>query len=120
MNSLPQVSVHDVAEKLRQRRQDGLPFILLDVREPDEYAYANLDGEVEYAPLSSLAQQGAAALPAAVQADQETEIVVMCHHGVRSAQVTMWLRRQGWQNVFNMSGGINAYAQNVDPTIGQY
>jgi rhodanese-related sulfurtransferase len=51
---------------------------------------------------------------------KETEIVVMCHHGVRSAQVVSWLRQQGWTNVWNLSGGIDAYARDVDPAVGFY
>ena len=64
--------------------------------------------------------RGPAALPDSILADKTVEIVVMCHHGIRSAQVSMWLLRQGWQNVFNLQGGINAYALEVDPLVGQY
>ncbi|MCB8988731.1 MAG: hypothetical protein H6661_13405 [Ardenticatenaceae bacterium] len=120
MNSLPQVTVQEVAEKLRQRHQNGRHFILLDVREPLEFQHASLGNEAEPAPLSTLAQEGVNALPEAVRRDKDTEIVVMCHHGVRSAQVTMWLRQQGWRHVFNMNGGINAYALEVDPAVGRY
>ncbi|MFQ5435920.1 MAG: rhodanese-like domain-containing protein, partial [Anaerolineae bacterium] len=67
-----------------------------------------------------LARQGMGALPTAVTQNKDTEIVVMCHHGIRSAQVVAWLRQQGWTNVWNMTGGIDAYATAVDPTIGRY
>ena len=120
MISLPQISVHEVAEKLNQRRTGGSQFILLDVREPLEYQQANLDGETECAPMSELSHRGPAALPDSILADKTVEIVVMCHHGIRSAQVSMWLLRQGWQTVFNLQGGINAYALEVDPLVGQY
>lgn len=120
MVSLPQVTVQEVAEKLRLRQQGSYQFILLDVREPLEQQYARLGDEAEFAPLSTLSQAGIQALPAAMQVEKDIEIVVMCHHGIRSAQVTMWLLRQGWQHVFNMTGGINAYALEVDPAVGQY
>ncbi len=120
MISLPHISVHEVAAKLNQRRHGGSQFILLDVREPLEYPQANLPGETECAPMSELSRRGPAALPDAILADKTVEIVVMCHHGIRSAQVVMWLMRQGWQNVFNLEGGINAYALEVDPLVGQY
>jgi predicted sulfurtransferase len=44
----------------------------------------------------------------------------MCHHGVRSADVTGWMRQQGWQNVTSLAGGIAAYAEQVDPSVGVY
>jgi rhodanese-related sulfurtransferase len=47
-------------------------------------------------------------------------VYVLCHHGSRSAQVVMWLIQQGYKNVFNVSGGINAYASKVNPSIGLY
>jgi rhodanese-related sulfurtransferase len=113
---VPGLSVQEVAQK----RDNEEAFILLDVREPNELLYANLGVDVLTAPLSVLAQQGPESLPESVLADKEAEIVVMCHHGNRSAQVTAWLRQQGWTNVFNMDGGIDAYAAAVDPAIGRY
>lgn len=112
---VPGLSVQEVAQK----RSDSEEFILLDVREPYELTYANLGSEVLLAPLSALAQQGPQALPEEVL-NKDVEIVVLCHHGNRSAQVTAWLRQQGWSNVYNMDGGIDAYAAQVDPTIGRY
>ena len=47
-------------------------------------------------------------------------LVVICHHGNRSAQVTAWLLDLGWESVYNLSGGIDAYARQVDPAIGLY
>ena len=112
---VPGLSVQEVAQKQNDREE----FILLDVREPHELIYANLGSDVLLAPLSELAQQGPQALPEEVL-NKDAEIVVMCHHGNRSAQVTAWLRQQGWSNVYNMDGGIDAYAALVDPTIGRY
>ena len=113
---VPGLSVQEVAQKLK----NGDDFILLDVREPNELLYANLGEGVLTAPLSELAQQGPEALPKEVLANKEAEIVVMCHHGSRSAQVTAWLGQQGWRNVLNMDGGIEAYAIAVDPSLGRY
>ena len=113
---VPGLSVQEVAQK----RKNGDEFLLLDVREPHELLYANLGDGILTAPLSQLAQQGPDALPEDVLANKEAEIVVLCHHGNRSAQVTAWLRQQGWAHVFNMDGGIEAYAVAVDSTIGRY
>lgn len=113
---VPGLSVAEVAEK----RENGDPFILLDVREPHELAYANLGDGVLLAPLSELARHQLEALPAEVQEDKMAEVVVFCHHGTRSAQVVAWLRQNGWQNIWNMDGGIEAYATAVDGRIGRY
>lgn len=113
---VPGLSAQELAEKLK----NGDDFILLDVREPFELTYANLGEGVLLSPLSDLAQQGPDALPDAVTADKDAEIVVMCHHGNRSAQVTAWLMQQGWANVLNLDGGIDAYAAVVDPSVGRY
>ena len=113
---VPGLSVQEFAQK----RIDGADLLVLDVREPYELTYANLGDGVLLAPLSALAQEGLDALPAEVTVDKEAEIVVMCHHGNRSAQVTAWLRQQGWTNVFNLDGGIDAYAGAVDPSVGRY
>ena len=70
------------------------------------------------APLSELAAlRQCVAAPAR---NKEAEIVVLCHHGVRSAQVTAWLLQEGWKNVKSMAGGIAAYAEQVDPSVGAY
>jgi rhodanese-related sulfurtransferase len=118
MNSygVPSISVQEVAA----RRANGEEIILLDVREPQELAYANLGEAVLLAPLSELARAQLDALPAEVTADENSEIIVFCHHGVRSAQVVAWLQQNGWTNARNMDGGIEAYAAEVDAAVGRY
>ncbi len=112
----PEISVQAVSEKLAQDED----FILLDVRELHELDRAQLTHrQVNVLPLSELAQKQLAALPAVVQ-DKTAEIVVMCHHGNRSGQVTAWLINQGWTNVLNMAGGIDTFARDIDPKIGFY
>lgn len=112
----PEISVQEV----EQKRQADDQFVWLDVREHDEVAGVQIeDARVTVAPLSELAQQQLDALPDAAT-DQETEIIVYCHHGMRSAQVTAWLMQQGWTNVKSMAGGIDAWAHEVDPSVGTY
>ena len=112
----PEISVQDVAARVAANEE----FILLDVREPDELAAAAIQDErVVNVPMSVLAQQQAGALPVEAQ-DKEADIVVFCHHGGRSGQVTAWLRGQGWKNVVNMEGGIDSWARNVDASVGRY
>jgi rhodanese-related sulfurtransferase len=112
----PEITVSQLSEKL----QSDEPFILLDVRELHELDYAKLtDNRLEVTPMSRLAQEGPQALSEAAQS-QDATIFVMCHHGSRSMQVTAWLAQQGWKNVFNVKGGIDAYARQVDESVGLY
>jgi rhodanese-related sulfurtransferase len=113
---VPGYSASEVARKLAAVER----FLLLDVREPYELALANLGDGVLHAPLSELAVDRELALPDDVRRDTNQEIVVICHHGNRSAQVTAWLRHLGYSNVYNLDGGIDAYAREVDPSIGMY
>lgn len=116
MYGAPEIRVQEVAQKMKTEQN----FILLDVREPWELDLARLpDARSEHAPLSRLIAQGPSALPESLQ-DKEAEIVVVCHHGVRSAQVTAWLLNQGWKNVYSMAGGVEDFALQIDPTIGRY
>lgn len=90
-------------------------FILLDVREPWEIAQAKWnDARVRLAPMSVLAQHGIEPLL------EEVPVVVVCHHGIRSWQVTNWLLSQGWKDVVSLRGGIEAYALDVDAAVGRY
>jgi rhodanese-related sulfurtransferase len=112
----PEITVTELGEKLKSDEK----FILLDVRELSELRYAKIaDSRLEVTPMSRLSQEGIKALSEIVQA-QEIPVYVLCHHGVRSAQVTIWLARQGYKNVTNVSGGIDAYARKVDSSVGFY
>jgi rhodanese-related sulfurtransferase len=111
----PEISVEEVAE-LRSHQNR---LTLLDVREPMELKLANLGDDAICIPLSELARARENAIPGTLQ-DKETEIVVFCHTGVRSAQVTAWLRSLGWRSVWSMAGGIDAYARRIDSNIGTY
>lgn len=113
---LPEITPLELSEWLREK--PGL--VLLDVREPYEVSYARLlDPRVVYCPLSELAQRLQEALPEAAS-DPQAEMVIFCHVGERSAQVTAWLKSQGYTNVVNLSGGIDAYAARVDRGIPRY
>ena len=112
----PEITVTDLAAKLESDEK----FILLDVREPVELEYAKIeDDRLELAPVSQLSEEGPDALPEAAKA-QDATIYVICHHGNRSMQVTAWLSQQGWTNIFNVKGGIDAYARIVDSSVGVY
>ena len=113
---LPEITVTALGEKLKSDEK----FILLDVRELSELDHAKItDSRLQVTPMSRLASEGVAALSESVQS-QEIPVYVMCHHGNRSMQMTGWLAQQGYKNVFNVSGGIDAYARKVDDTVGFY
>jgi rhodanese-related sulfurtransferase len=112
----PEITVTELAEKLKSDEK----FVLLDVREPSELGYAKIeDSRLEVAPVSRLANEGPGALPESVKS-QETPVYIICHHGNRSMQVTVWLAQQGYKNVFNVRGGIDEYARRVDSSVGFY
>lgn len=86
--------------------------LLLDVREPWEFALCHIAGATSM-PMASVPGR-------AEELDPDAEIVVVCHHGVRSAQVCMFLERQGFTQVINLSGGVAAWADEVDPAMPRY
>jgi rhodanese-related sulfurtransferase len=113
----PEITVQELSQ-LRSDKPGEL--LVVDVREPFELSLACLSGEdVIGVPLSDLSQRGLAVWPVEV-ASQDRPLAILCHHGIRSAQVTIWLLQQGWKNVRSVAGGIDQYAQEVDPSVGAY
>ena len=114
--NLPEIGVRELAHRLRS----GGNCVLLDVRETWELRLARIDTPaLVHLPLTELGRQGSAAIPPELT-DRQAEVMVLCHHGVRSAQVVAWLRSLGWSNAKNIVGGIDAYAAEVDPAVGTY
>ena len=103
-----EISVTEAAELLRAGKAR-----LIDVREPWEFAKAAVEGAV-LLPMSTITARAAAEL------DREEHLLVLCHHGARSFNVTAWLRGQGYEQAQNVRGGIAAWARDVDPSVGQY
>lgn len=89
---------------------------LIDVREPEEVAQASLPG-FQVLPLQQFGNWGP---EITTKFDPEKDTYLMCHHGMRSLQVAKWLQTQGFKRVFNVSGGIHAYATKADPSIPTY
>jgi rhodanese-related sulfurtransferase len=113
---VPEIHPQELSEMLK----DGHPPVILDVREAWEVSRVRLvSATLCLSPMSVLSTQGVEALPEPVQ-DRQASVVVICHHGVRSAQVTRWLLGLGWQDVRSLAGGLEAYARQVDPSIGFY
>ena len=98
--------------ELNQRLQNGENINLIDVRELWEYETANLEG-AKLLPLSQFNEWIGDLKP-------EGEIVVMCHHGIRSANVCMFLLRNGFEKVINLDGGIDLWSKEVDANVPRY
>ena len=99
-------------EEFEERRRRGDAPPLVDVREPEEFELARVEG-ARLMPLSRF-DEWASTL------DPEAEIVFMCHHGIRSAQVCAVLSRQGFANLYNLAGGIERWSCDVDGRVPRY
>ena len=86
---------------------------LVDVREPWEFNAAHVDN-------SLLMPMGEVSARAHQELDPDERLVVLCHLGVRSMNVTVWLRNQGFEQTQSVRGGIEAWAAEVDPQVGRY
>ncbi len=110
------VQSHDLPSitprELRERLDRGEPIVVLDVREPFELEISRLP-EAVHIPMNQVAER-------VHELSNAHEIVVMCRSGGRSAQITRLLQSMGFQRVKNLTGGINAYAQEVDPNLPVY
>ncbi len=105
-----QISPAELAQRLNDPQQPAP--VLLDVREPWEFQHCHIAGSVPM-PMASV--------PARLsELDPAREIVVICHHGGRSAQVCMFLAHQGYAQVVNLAGGVAGWAAQVDPSMPQY
>ena len=105
----PEITVQEYA----RQRASSAPPVLLDVREPAEHATAAVDGAL-LIPMNEIPAR------AHTELDPDAPYVVMCHHGVRSLSVTMWLRNQGFDHVQSLTGGIDEWSRTIDPTVPRY
>lgn len=103
-----EISPSDTANLLKENKAR-----LIDVREPWEFQTAQVEGSV-------LVPMGDIPARAHQEFDPDEHLVVMCHHGARSLNVTVWLRNQGFENVQSMRGGIDAWSAEIDSKIPRY
>jgi rhodanese-related sulfurtransferase len=106
--SIKQVS----ATELKTRIKNEEHLFLLDVREPNEFQYASIENSV-LIPLNQIPQRLGELNP-------QQEIVVICHHGVRSQQACMYLANAGFENIANLTGGIDAWSCNCNSSVPRY
>jgi rhodanese-related sulfurtransferase len=100
-------------EEVKSKFELGESFTLLDVREPWEVETAWIDA-AKPMPMGDVPSR------AHQELDPEDHIVVVCHHGVRSMNVTVWLRQQGFEKAQSMRGGIDAWSRRVDGKVPMY
>jgi molybdopterin/thiamine biosynthesis adenylyltransferase/rhodanese-related sulfurtransferase len=105
---VPAITVHELKRKLDARES----FALIDVREPFEYEIARIDG-AKLIPLGEIEAR-------TNELEQNAEIIVHCHSGVRSAEAVRLLRRRGFVNACHLEGGIDAWSDEIDPNIPKY
>ncbi len=103
-----EIDVQELQEKINNQED----FILLDVRRDDEHAFAQIEGSV-HIPLHSLEDQVS-------QLDQTKEIIVYCHHGMRSLKGAEILLKKGFPKVINLTGGIHRWSEQIDPSVPTY
>jgi len=99
--------------ELKARLDRAENFRLIDVREADEWAVARLP-RAELIPLSQFQKL------AVQELSQDEHIVLYCHHGMRSGRAQGYLKAQGYAHVLNLTGGIDAWALQVEPTMKRY
>ena len=88
------------------------PPVLIDVREPWEVQICSIENSLSM-PMNSIADQCAGLNP-------DAETVLICHHGARSMQVALFLERSGFNKLHNLSGGVDAWARQIDPAMSTY
>ncbi len=103
-----EISPVEAAELLREKKAR-----LIDVREPWEFETARIEGSVRM-PMGDVPSR------AHQELDEDERLVVLCHHGMRSLNVAVWLRNQGFEHAQSLRGGIDAWASEVDSAVGKY
>jgi rhodanese-related sulfurtransferase len=103
-----EISPAEAAELLKDKKAR-----FIDVREPWEFATAKIEG-FELMPMGDVPSR------AHQELDPEERVVVLCHHGMRSLNATVWLRNQGFEQAQSLRGGIDAWSAEVDPTVPRY
>lgn len=105
-----EIDVQSLAHRLQERQ----PTLLLDVRQPWEHTLAALPGDV-LIPLDQLPHRYGELTP-----EQDTLVVVYCHHGIRSRSAAAFLNAVGFSNLVSLAGGIDAWSVLIDPSLPRY
>ncbi|MFN8164852.1 MAG: rhodanese-like domain-containing protein [Bacteroidia bacterium] len=104
---MKEITVHELKEKM-DRKED---FQLIDVREPFEFEICNLSGEL--IPMGIFMTE-------TERVSKDKPVIIHCKSGGRSSVIVNELMKQGYENVYNLKGGILAYVREIDPTMTAY
>jgi rhodanese-related sulfurtransferase len=110
----PELPIEIDCRAVEAKLQAASEFLLVDCRESDEHATARIAG-ARLLPMSRLADS-----LHELEAYREREIVIHCHHGVRSLKVARWLREQGFSQAQSMTGGIDCWSLEIDQAVPRY
>jgi len=102
-------------QEVQERFAKGERLALIDVREPEEFAITRIEG-AQLFPMPSVPRQ----LQNLEALADDGDLVIICHHGVRSLQVASWLREQGLDNCSSLAGGIDRWSREIDPAVLRY
>lgn len=103
-----EITVSELKKKI-DSKQD---FLLIDVRNPDEYDYCNIDGEL--IPMGEIPERYS-------EIPKDKEVIVHCHHGGRSKKVIAWLQDNfDYNNLYNLTGGIHSWSEEIDSNVAIY
>ena len=101
---------------INESAKNDMPPLLLDVREPWEFEYCHIEGSV-LIPMGELASELETLQD---EVDHDREIIMICHHGIRSRQMGYYMEQAGYKNITNLDGGVEAWAENVEPSMKRY
>ena len=99
-------------EELKAKLERTEKITLIDVREPEEQAVCHIKG-THFIPMGELEDRLG-------EFDPDELMILYCHHGIRSAQAALWFREKGFRNAKSLEGGIDAWAERIDPSMGRY
>ncbi len=110
--------MHHFSPKQLQQHlmQCNEPPLLLDVREEWEFEYCNIKGSI-LIPMGELASK---LDTLKTEIDPAREIIMICHHGIRSRQMGYYMEQAGFRNITNLDGGVEQWAEDVDTTMKRY
>lgn len=100
------------AKQLQKKIHENVKPILLDVREPIEFEFAYIEGS-QHIPMHQIPQRLS-------EINESKDCIVICHHGIRSQQVANYLVHSGHTDIYNLSGGIDAWSVECDSTVSRY